>query len=273
MSQRFPASPLAAVHSLYSARELILQLTGREVAGRYRGSFAGLLWSFLNPLLTLAMYTFVFGVVFKARWGLQTEGTLDFALLLFAGLIVHGLVAECIGRAPHLVVGNPSYVKQVVFPLDSLPVVILGAGLFHAAISSALLLGIWLLVHGSLPMAILALPLLFLPLCLLALGLSWFLAATSVYFRDLAQIVGFVNAGLLFFSPVFYPVERVPEPFQTLLRLNPLTFVIEHFRQVLMGQGLPSLGHYLLYSALALLCAVLGYAWFQKTRPGFADVL
>lgn len=273
MSRRFPASPLAAVLSLHRSRELIVQLVWREVAGRYRGSFAGLMWSFLNPLFSLAMYTFVFGVVFKARWGLAAEGTVDFALVLFAGLIVHAFMSECIGRAPYLVTGNASYVKQVVFPIDILPAVALGSSLFHAAISSGLLLFIWLCVHGSLPLEILALPLLFLPLCLIALGLSWFIAATSVYFRDTAQIVSFVNAGLLFFSPIFYPAERVPEPFQSLLQLNPLTFVIEYFRHGLMGQGLPPLAGYTLYCALALLVAGGGHAWFQKTRPGFADVI
>lgn len=273
MPRRFPASPLAAVKAMVSSRDLIGQLTWREVAGRYRGSFAGLLWSFLNPLFSLAMYTFVFGVVFNARWGLQAETTVDFALVLFAGLIVHGLLAECIGRAPYLVIGNPGYVKQVVFPIDILPVVALGSSLFHVMISTCLLLFIWALTHGGLPVVALFIPLLLFPLCLIALGLSWFLSATSVFFRDTAQIVNFVSAGLLFLSPVFYPADRVPEPFRTLLQLNPLTFVIENFRSSLISGGLPDLLPYLIYLAISMGIACGGYAWFQKTRPGFADVI
>lgn len=273
MANRYPASPLAALKSIVEARELIGQLTWREVAGRYRGSFAGLLWSFLNPLLSLLMYTFVFGVVFKARWGLQAENTTDFALVLFAGLIVHGLLAECITRAPYLVVGNPSYVKQVVFPIDILAVVALGASLFHLAISAGLLLLLWGVTHDGIPISALSIPFVLLPLCLIALGLSWFLAATSVFFRDTAQIVNFISAGLLFFSPVFYPADRVPEPFHSLLALNPLTFVIENFRASLTRGGLPDAAGYAVYCAVAVACACVGYGWFQKTRPGFSDVI
>lgn len=273
MSRRFSSSPVAAIKSVIHSWELVCQLTWREIAGRYRGSFAGLFWSFLNPLLSLAMYTFVFGVVFNARWGLQTENTVDFALVLFAGLIVHGLLAECIGRAPYLIIGNPGYVKQVVFPIEILPVVALGSGLFHVAISTCLLLSIWSLIHGGLSAAVLFIPLLLFPLCLIALGLGWFLSATSVYFRDITQIVGFVNAGLLFLSPVFYPADKVPEPFSSLLMLNPLTFVIESFRNGLISNTPPDLLPYLIYLAISVGVACGGYAWFQKTRPGFADVI
>ena len=273
MSSRYSLSPLAAISHVIRSRELISQLARREVAGRYRGSFAGLLWSFLNPLLSLAMYTFVFGVVFNARWGLQAENTIDFALILFAGLIVHGLLAECIGRAPYLVIGNPNYVKQVVFPIEILPVVALCSSLFHVTISTGLLLLIWGLSHGGLPAAALAIPFLLFPLCLIALGASWFLSAFTVFFRDMAQIVNFVSAGLLFLSPVFYPADRVPEPFRTLLQFNPLTFVIESVRGSLVTGNIPDPLHYLIYLAISIGVACIGYAWFQKTRPGFADVI
>jgi lipopolysaccharide transport system permease protein len=270
---RFSVSPIAALETIAKSRELITQLIWREVAGRYRGSFAGLLWSFLNPLFSLAMYTFVFGVVFKARWGLQSESTFDFALVLFAGLIVHGLLAECIGRAPYLILGNPGYVKQVVFPLEILPVVALGSSLFHAAISVGILIVIWGFVHGAVPIAAAFIPMLLLPLCLIALGFGWLLSAITVYFRDIGQIVNFVNAGLLFFSPIFYPASSVPEPFRSILAFNPLTFVIEHLRRGLIQGALPEMTPYLIYLAISAAIACLGFAWFQKVRSGFADVI
>lgn len=253
--------------------ELVAALAWRDIAGRYRGSLAGLFWSFLNPLFSLAMYTFVFGVVFQARWGMQAESTFDFALILFAGLLLHSLLADCIGAAPFLVVGNPSYVKQVVFPLEVLAVVALLSSLFHAAISLFLLLLVWFLSHRDLHLASLAIPLLLLPLCLISLGCAWILSALAVYFRDIGQIVNFVLKALLFFSPIFYPATSVPAPFRFLLSVNPLTYAIEHVRAVLISGELPEAISYFAYLSLAIGFACLGYAVFQKLRAGFADVI
>jgi ABC-type polysaccharide/polyol phosphate export systems, permease component len=263
----------SGLRSAVRNRELIIQLIWREVLGRYRGSFAGLVWSFLNPLFFLCMYTFVFGVVFRARWGGAGESTLDFSLFLFAGLIVHGLLAECINRAPFLILGNPGYVKQVVFPLEVLPIVALGSALFHGLISLVLLIAIWAVSHGELPASTVFIPFLLAPLCLLALGLGWMLSSITVYFRDLGQIVGFISSGLLFLSPVFYPTSAVPEPFRGFLQLNPLTYIIESLRNSLSGAGPTSIGSFIVYLAASAAFAALGYAVFQKTRNGFADVI
>lgn len=270
---KFSVSPVTAIKHFIQTRELITQLVWSEVAGRYRGSFAGFLWSFLNPLFSLAMYTFVFGVVFKARWGLSAENTFDFALVLFAGLIVHGLLSECITRAPYLILGNPGYVKQVVFPLEILPVVTLGASLVHAAISFLLLIMIWAVAHKGVALAAAFIPLLILPLSLIAVGISWFIAAATVYFRDLVQLVAFISSGLLFFSPIFYPASLVPEPFRTGLEFNPLTYVIEWVRATLIRGELPEPKSYFIYLVVSFAVAWAGYAWFQKARAGFADVI
>lgn len=271
--QKFPVLPLSAARSALANRYLVQQLTWREISGRYRGSLVGLLWSFVNPLILLAMYTFVFGVVFKARWGLERETTFDFSLVLFAGLIVHQLLAECINRGPSLISGNPSYVKQVVFPLEVLPMVALGSAVFHALVSLFILLLIWGVTHGGLPLAAISIPVILMPLCVLALGLGWFLSSTSVYLRDIGQIVGFLSMGLLFLAPIFYPVSNVPEPMRSLLILNPLTYIVETLRATLVRGEFPSPGPFALYWAIALVVFSLGYAWFQKTRAGFADVL
>ncbi|CAH9017709.1 ABC transporter permease [Candidatus Nitrosacidococcus sp. I8] len=254
-------------------RELILQLIWSEIAGRYRGSFAGFLWSLLNPLFSLIMYTFVFGVVFKARQGLAVETTFDFSLMLFTGLTLHGLLTECITRAPFLITGNPSYVKQVVFPLEILPLVTLGASLFHTSISFLLLISAWAMTHGGIGISIIYIPFFIAPLSLITLGLGWLIAATAVYFKDINQLVNFMSSGLLFFSPIFYPASAVPQPFQTILNINPLTYIIEQVRSCLLDKDSFVLQGYLVYLLIASLIAVLGYFWFQKVRPGFADIL
>lgn len=264
---------MTAMRELIKARELIFQLIWSEVAGRYRGSFAGFLWSFLNPLFSLVMYTFVFGVVFKARWGLSAENTFDFSLVLFAGLILHGLLSECINRAPYLILSNPAYVKQVVFPLEILPVVALGSSLFHTLISLLLLIVIWSIVNGGVALATAFIPLLILPLSLITVGLSWLIAAATVYFRDLGQLVTFISSSLLFFSPVFYPASSVPDPFRHILDLNPLTYIIEKVRATLIDGKIPELNGYLSYLFISFAVAWIGYLWFQKTRAGFADVI
>jgi lipopolysaccharide transport system permease protein len=253
-------------------RELVWQLTKREVIARYRGTALGLLWTLVHPLFMVAIYTFVFREVFRARWDHET-GAADFGLVLFAGLIVFSLMAECMQRAPWLIVSNPSFVKKVVFPLEILPWTVLGSAFFHAAVSFALLVVLWTLGRGSLPWTALALPLPLLPLALLTLGVSWFLAACGVYLRDTAQMVGLLTVALLFTSPIFYPASAFPEVYRDYLWLNPLTYVVEEVRGLLFLGRSPSwraLGSHLI---LGVAVAWLGWWWFERTRPGFADVL
>ena len=271
--KHFSAHPFAAVTSATTNWQLIAQLTARDIAARYRGSIAGILWSLLSPLLSLAMYTFVFGFVFQARWGNGQDSTLDYALALFAGLVVHGLFAEVLGRAPFLVIGNPTYVKQILFPLETLPIVTLLSAVFNTIVGFSLLLIFWALSHDGLHIATFIIPILLVPLCLFALGVGWMLAATTVFFRDIAQLVSFISSGLLFLSPIFYPISAVPETLRPVLNLNPLTFIIESIRAVLLSGQPPHLIHFMVYSLVSLVVAALGFAWFQRLRPGFGDVL
>lgn len=270
-------SPAALAKGLWVNRGLILAMIQREVVGRYRGSVMGLLWSLLTPLLMLAVYTFVFSVVMKARWsgadGALAESRAQFAILLFAGLIVHGLFAEVVNRAPGLVLANMNFVKRVVFPLEVLPVVIAGAALFHMAVSMVVLLGAVLVATGSIPWTALLFPLLLAPLLMLTLGAAWMLASLGVYMRDVGQVVGLLTTMLLFVSPVFFPITAVPEFFRPWMHLNPLTFAIEQSRALLIFGQLPSWGGLLAYTVAAGVFAWAGFAWFQKTRKGFADVL
>ena len=241
--------------------------------GRYRGSLLGIAWAVGNPLLMLAVYTLVFGYIFRARWGEGVDTAGEYALVLFCGLTVFGIFSEVVSRAPSLILANPNYVKKVVFPVDCLPWVLIGAALFHAAASLSVLLIAQLLIRGVLPWTVLWLPVVLLPLVLLAVGAAWLLASLGVYLRDVGHLVNALVTVLLFLSPVFYPAASLPAPLHRVLLLNPLTAVLESARAVLLwGQSpdWPLLVPCLLVGALA---AWLGWLWFDRTRSGFADVL
>lgn len=258
-------------------RQLILQMVKREVLGRYRGSVFGLAWSFFNPLLLLIVYTFVFSVVFKARWAgagaAEPQSHGDFAVILFAGLIMNNFFVECINRAPSLILSNVSYVKKVVFPLETLTVIALGSALFHLLVSLIVLIAAQLIFMRSVPWTIVYFPLILLPLMFLCLGLSWFLAGLGVYIRDMTQAVSLITIVLTFISPIFYPLSAIPERMQRWVKLNPITFVVEETRNaVIFGKPFNWSG-WCIYTVVGLVVAGIGLIWFQKVRKGFADVL
>lgn len=269
-----PVSLQSLGQSLWSNRYLIVQMIRRDVIGRYKGSMMGVMWSLFNPLFLLLIYTLVFSVVFKARWGTDvSESKSQFAILLFVGMIVHTLFAETLNRAPGLILGNVSYVKKIVFPLEILPVVAIGAALFHAMVSTVILLLAFLIGNGFLQWTTIFLPLVLMPLIMLTLGGAWILSSLGVFLRDVAHPVGLLMTVLLFASPVFYPITALPESIQPWLFLNPLTFILGQARDVLIFGHPPDWGGLAIYAVVALAIAWLGYAWFQKTRKGFANVL
>ncbi len=271
--QSYSIAPNEMLASLWRNRGLTKALIQREVVGRYRGSLLGILWSFFNPVLMLAVYTFVFSVVFKARWNAGSDSQTEFALVLFSGLIVFNLFAECVTRAPVLILSNVNYVKKVVFPLEILPWVALGTALFHTTVN----LGVWFIAYvilfGMPHATVVLLPVVLLSLLFLIMGLTWGLASLGVYVRDVSQFTGVVTTVLLFLSPIFYPASALPEAYRRLLLLNPLTPAIEQVREVLFWGHVPDLTILCTYLLGTALVAWLGFAWFQKTRRGFADVL
>ena len=269
-----PTSLVALAKSGWRNRQLIVQMTKREVVGRYKGSALGLVWSFLNPVFMLAVYTFVFSVVFKARWGVGgEESKTQFAVVLFVGMIVHGFFAEVLNRAPGLILGNVNYVKKVVFPLEILPVISMGAALFHSLISLGVLLIAFVLFNGYLHWTAVFTPLVVLPLVILTLGLAWMLASLGVFLRDVGQTIGIITMVMMFIAPVFYPITALPEEMRPWIMANPLTFIIEQAQEVLIWGRLPNWTGLGIYTLVATAVAWAGYAWFQKTRKGFADVL
>lgn len=272
--QAQPTSPLALVQSVWRNRQLIRQMIKREVVGRYQGSVMGLAWSFFNPIFLLTVYTFVFSFVFKARWSVGgDESKTMFAVVLFVGMIVHGLFAEVLNRAPSLILSNVSYVKKVVFPLEILPIIAMGAALFHSLISLSVLLAAFTVFNGYLNWTAVFIPFVLVPLVIFTLGVAWMLASLGVFLRDVSQTIGIITMVMMFLSPVFYPVTALPEAFRPWLMANPLTFIIEQAREVLIWGRVPDWIGLGIYTLVAAMAAWVGYVWFQKTRKGFADVL
>lgn len=256
----------------WSHRNLLFQLIRRDVVGRYRGSAMGVVWSFAHPLLMLAVYTMVFGTFLQARWA-GHENSLDFSVVLFAGLIVFNFFSECLNRAPVLIIANTNYVKKVIFPLEIFPWVVAGSALFHVVVSLLVWTVFYLALHGFLHWTLVFLPCIFLPLLFVVVGLAWFLSATGVYLRDLSHITSIVTTVLMFLSPIFYATSTLPAEFQTFLLVNPLTFIVEQCREVMIRGALPNFYGLAIYTGLSCGVAWLGLMWFQRTREGFADVL
>jgi len=256
---------------------LIRSLIKREIEVKYQGATLGLGWYVLSNLATLVIYTVAFGTILNVRWPVSITGTSEsigsFALLIFSGLIVFNLVSECVNRAPTLMIANPNYVKKVVFPLEILPIVSLGAALFNAAVAFAVLI-VMSLLFGVRPSATtLAAPFVILPLVPILLGVSWFLASLGVYLRDISQIVPLLTTVMLFLGPVFFPLSSMPDSIRPFALLNPVTIPIEEMRKALFLNTWPSVTALGTQLIVGVVIGWLGYTWFQQTRRGFADVL
>lgn len=260
-------------HTLVTNKNLIVSLSKRDIVSKYQGSFIGLIWSFINPVLMMVIYTFVFSVVFKTRWGAGVDSKGEFALALFIGLIFFGLFSECINRAPTLIVNNVNYVKKIVFPVETLPLVSMLTSLFQMMMNLSVWLLFYIAIVGLPTWHILWLPVIIAPFLMMVLGVSWFLSSISVYLKDIAQVVGVLTMILMYLSPIFYPISMLPDAFHVFMQLSPLTYVIEQARDCMMlGKNISwsSLGIYTLISFIVML---LGYGWFMFTRKGFADVI
>lgn len=261
------------IQSLWIHRDLILRMSWRDISGRYRGSVLGLAWSVIQPVAMLSVYTIVFSGIFKSRWGGEHLNGLEFAANLFAGLIVFNLFADCTTRAPRLIVEVPNYVKKVIFPIEILPAVSVLTASFHALTGLfILLIAIGATGGGSAGMVAL-LPLVWLPVLLASLAVSWPLAALGVYIRDINQVTGVAVNMLLFLSGVFYPVQAMPGKWQHVLLLNPLLQCIEATRALLINGHAPPVGSYALGCLATLGACQLSYVTFQSLKKGFADVI
>ena len=269
-------NPVALFSTLWRHRHLMRQITARELTKRYRGSYLGILWSFIIPLLMMAVYTFIFSVVFKTRGrsAATPEASMgEFAITLFTGLTAFYVFSEVVTSAPALILSVPNYVKKVVFPLEILPVVSTASAVINSFISAGLVvIGSLLLLH-KISATLWLLPLAYLPLIFLTLGMAWFLASLGVYIRDVALFIGVVVQILFFMTPIFYPISAVPVAIRPILQLNPLATIIKGFRQVLLWGEPLHWGAWIAWTAGTFVFALFGYAWFASTKKGFADVM
>lgn len=265
--------PLSPYRVLVRHYTLIVQMARRDVASRYRGSFMGLFWSFFNPLLMLAVYTFVFGVIFKARWNVHASSHVAFALILFAGLNISTFFTECASRATTLIVENTNFVKKVVFPLESLSWSVLGAALFHLLVSTIALLVIELAATHQIPWTVVLFPIVVVAFVPFVAGVVWLLASLGVFLRDLKQAILIITPAMMFLAPILYPLTMIPDRFRSLMYLNPLTVIAIASQDVLFLGQMPDWSDLGLYAAASALFAWGSFAWFQHTRKGFADVI
>ena len=263
-----------ALLSPITHKSLLAQLVRREILGRYQGSILGLGWSFLTPLMMLAVYSFVFVGIFKARWpGFEAGGGSAFAIRVFCGLIIFNFVTEILNRSPVVITEQPNLVKKVVFPLEILPVSTVCSALVHLGLGLLILTIAVLCFNGNLPLATLTLPLVLLPLAITMLGISWGLAALGVYVRDVSPVMAMLSSLLMFLSPVFYALSSVPEIAREWIILLPTTPAIENTRRIFFDGLWPDWPPLLMQLTLALLIAFAGAAFFSFARRGFADVL
>lgn len=253
---------------------LVNQLVRREVSSQFKGSVLGFAWAFARPLLMLVVYAFVFGVIF--RRDVEGEPLGAYAVSMFLGLSIYTIFSSSISASCMSIVNRRGLVQQVVFPLVVLPLVqVMSSLVLSIPWFILLLIGVFI-VHGAIPWTVLFLPVWLVPLFLLTQGLAWFVASLGVYFRDMKQLVPVLLQILFFMSPIFWRLDpimaRHPELVQYLM-LNPLTVIIEETRRLVFNGAMPNWCLWGLVTAGTAIVFALGYAWFSKTKKGFADVI
>ncbi len=267
-------NPVKTVMHLWQYHDLIKQLTWREVVGRYKGSFIGMGWSFVQPLMMLCVYTFVFSVIFKARWGVNPdESRAAFALALFMGLITFGIFSEVANVAPLLVLRNANYVKKVIFPLEILTLVAFMSALINALFSLTVLLAGFFLLNHFIHWTLVLLPVVWLPMMLFTLGCGYFLASLGVFVRDMSATIGIITTILFFLSPIFYPISAVPERFRFICQINPIAMFVEDSRRVVLWGLFPDWPWFFAGLLFSIVVCISGFVWFMKSKKAFADVI
>lgn len=258
--------------SLWQHRSLAVSLARRDVQARYRGSFGGGLWTFLNPLLLMLTYYFVFGIVLSARFpgDPSREG---FVLYFIAGMLPWLAISEAWGRSPSLILEHHNFIKKLVFPVEVLPVVRTLAALVSEAVALAIFLAMLLITRGAVPASALWLPVILIPQVLMTLGVSYILAATGAFLRDLAQMIGFLLTLIFFLTPICYPDSSMPSWALPILGKNPVYILVRGYRAVLLEGRAPEWNALWKLWLVAIILFFAGLRWFHKLRKSFADVL
>ncbi len=271
--QQIKITPIHMARSLWCNRELIYITTKQEVNSRYRSTILGMIWPIVTPIIMLTIYTFVFSTVLKVKWSDDLGSKTEFAFLLYAGLIVFNFFAESITNSPNIIITKPNYVKKITYPLEILPVITMLTALYHTLISIGVWIAAYLLFLGMPKPTFLLLPIILIPIANIILGLSWILASLGVYFRDITQFISLVVTALMFLSPIFYPISILPEKYRIIFYLNPITIGVEVIRDLLFWGKITDPKILTIYWIYAVLIVWIGFAFFQKTKNGFADVI
>lgn len=261
------------IKTLYKNNYLLRQLVKKDIQQRYQGSVLGMLWSFIVPLLMLVIYTFVFSEVFQAKWDINTDDKYQFALVLFCGLTAFNMVGEVMNRSTVLIASNTNYVKKVIFPLEILPVVTVFSALFNAVIGFMILIVAQLVIYHTVSVTIYMVLFALIPLIILCTGLGLLISAISVYLKDVNNFVSVLVTVLMYMSPVFFPLTSVPENFKFVCEVNPLTYIIENFRNVVLYGRSLDWKFYGISCIVAVVVYLLGKVVFMRAKEGFADVL
>lgn len=259
---------------LYKNRDLFVQSLTREIVQKYRGSYLGILWNFILPLVMLAVYSFIFGVIFKARWDQQvTDSKAEFALILFVGITLYNVFSETVGASPTLIITNVNYVKKVIYPLEILSMTSIGNSLVQLLFNLVIILLGKAIIIRHFDFMILFFPLVLLPLLLLVLGISWILSGIGVFIRDMRQAATIIILIFGYITPVFYPISSVPESFRWVMYLNPMTAIVNNARRVLIYGEFPDWLSLLITFFISYLIMLIGLMFFRKVKSNFSDAI
>lgn len=270
-------NPVTIIKSIYARHDLLLQIVRRQIELDFKGSYLGVAWTVLEPLLILAIYALVFGVFLGARFmGHQQESGFEFAMALFLGLAIFNLLSDVFGRAPTAITAVPNYVKKVVFPVELLPLAVVLTSVTRFLISLGLLVLALLISGVAFKLSSMLLLVVMMPVFLLSIGLAWLLAALGVFVRDVAKTMKLVSLVLLYGSAIFYPPTLIREKgglAWSILEWNPILQAVDMARRVMLWDMPLDTGKLLYLYVLGILVFVSGYAFFMAVRPAFSDVV
>jgi lipopolysaccharide transport system permease protein len=252
--------------------DLVLSLARRELAARYKGSVLGIIWAILTPVVMIAIFTFIFAGLFRARFGASGSGW-DYALYLFCGLLPWTAFQESLQLSSTTIVSHANLVKRVVFPLETLPVAQSLAALGNQMFGTIALLAGTVLIRHELHVTMLWLPVLVLPQLLATLGAAWLLASLGVFLRDIVQGITLLLMAWMYLTPIIYPESIVPERFKPFINLNPFTPLVRSYRRIMLEGAAPDWSGLAYFTLFATIIFIFGYWWFARTRKNFADVI
>lgn len=252
--------------NLFEYRELLKTSVKKEVRGKYKNSFLGVLWSFLNPLLQIVVYAFVFGVILKVNED-------NYAVFICCGLIPWTFFSTAINKCAFVMIENSNILKKVYFPREILPISVVTSEAVNFVISSIIILAFTIFSGVGLSWHVVFYPLLLLVLYVVLIGISFFVSSFTVYVRDLQHFIGVFLQLLFYATPIAYASSRVPDNFQWVVKLNPVAYIIEGCRDIFLYKRIPDLGGLGILFLIGVLLCIVGYTVFMKLQRNFAEQL